>query len=81
MSANPSHVGLLELIGAGAEVGEFAHAAREAMAKGKGFSYALAIVRGRRQEATRLADGAASQASPARRWEPPDEEEDQHAQA
>ena len=55
IAANPSHAGLLELLAAGAEVGEFAQAAKEAIAKGKGFAYALAIVRGRRADAERIA--------------------------
>jgi hypothetical protein len=55
IGTNPSHPGLLELIATGAEVGEFSQAARQAIEKGKGFAYALAIVRGQRSDAAKLA--------------------------
>ena len=48
---NPSHPDLLALLAAGAEVHELAFAAREAVERGKGFAYALAVVRGRRADA------------------------------
>ena len=55
MTANPSHPVLLELLSAGAEIGEFVQAARDSVAKRKDFRYALGIVRGNRQDAARLA--------------------------
>jgi hypothetical protein len=55
ISTNPSHAVLLELLAQGAEVGEFVQAAREAVPKGKGFGYALGVVKGQREDAARLA--------------------------
>ncbi len=85
ISANPSHPTLLALIAQSADVGEFQQAAREAVAKGKRFDYALAIVRNRREEAQRVASSgalASSLAPPGARWEPPeDEPEVTHATA
>ena len=61
-SVNTSHPELLKLIADGAEVQEFVDAARAAVAKGKGFSYALGIVKGCREDARRLAQTATSTA-------------------
>jgi hypothetical protein len=52
---SPSHPGLLQLLEAGTTSEELADAAREAADKGKGFAYALAIVRGRREDAANAA--------------------------
>jgi hypothetical protein len=52
---NPSHPELLTLLAAGCTSEELAGAAGEAVAKGKGFAYALAIVRGRREDAAKAA--------------------------
>lgn len=49
--ANPGHIDLLRLLQAGATPEEFEGAAREAAGKGKGFAYALGIVKRRREEA------------------------------
>lgn len=77
MTANPSHAVLLELLKAGAEIGEFTQAAKEAVAKHKRFDYALAIVRNRRAEAAAFAsaagNGGSKPAESARTWEPPDD--------
>lgn len=54
---NPSHPELLALLAAGATVAEFVDAARDAVQRGKGFAYALGTVKGRRQDAARLAQG------------------------
>lgn len=54
-SVNPSHPDLAALINAGAEVGQFAAAARAATAKGKGFAYALGIVKSQMRDAASLA--------------------------
>jgi hypothetical protein len=54
-SVNPSHPDLAALIDAGAEVGQFAAAARAATAKGKGFAYALGIVKSQMRDAASLA--------------------------
>ena len=48
---NPGHAELLMLIDAGAGMREFEGAARAAVAKSKGFSYALGIVKKSRQDA------------------------------
>lgn len=50
-AVNPSHPKLLALLEAGITVDELAHAAGEAVAKGKGFAYALATAEGRRRDA------------------------------
>jgi uncharacterized protein YdaU (DUF1376 family) len=78
MAVNPSHATLLKLLEQGAEVGEFAQAAKEAVGRGKGFGYALGIVGGRRADAARLAtpNGHGKTTEPERSWEPPDEEDD-----
>lgn len=47
---NPGHPDLLKLIDAGATLDEFIGAASEARAKGKGFAYAIGIVKRRREE-------------------------------
>ena len=51
---NPSHPTLVALVEAGASAEEFAVAAKEAHDRGKGFSYALTIVKNRREEAAQL---------------------------
>jgi len=48
---NPGHLDLLRLIEAGATVDEFVGCAQEAVAKGKGFAYAVGTVKRRREEA------------------------------
>lgn len=49
--SNPTFVALVE---AGATLDEFVEAANTAKEKGKGFSYAIAIVKGRREDAANL---------------------------
>lgn len=51
---NPSHPKLQTLIESGATVEEFVEAAKKAVAGGKGFGYALAIVEGQRKDAAAL---------------------------
>jgi uncharacterized protein YdaU (DUF1376 family) len=52
---NPAHPTLIALCSAGATVGEFQHAARAAIAKGKAsFSYVIGIVKRQREEAATL---------------------------
>ena len=53
-AVNPGNVDLLSLLEAGAEVGNFQAAARIAVAKGKGFAYALGIVKSQLAEAQRM---------------------------
>lgn len=53
---NPSHPDLLALIDGGTDIGLFSTAAAQAVDKGKGFAYALGIVRGQLADAQRLAD-------------------------
>ncbi|MGZ8220018.1 MAG: YdaU family protein [Methylobacter sp.] len=48
--ANPQHPDLLELIAGGSELQEFVSAGSLAMDAGKGFAYALGIVKNRKQE-------------------------------
>lgn len=50
MQANPQHPDLLELIAGGSELQEFVSAGSLAMDAGKGFAYALGIVKNRKQE-------------------------------
>lgn len=68
---NPGHTDLLMLIEAGAAVEEFEGAAREAVAKGKGFAYAVGTVKRRRIEAAQTASqvlqGPMPRASPNRK--------------
>jgi hypothetical protein len=59
-SVNPSHPGLKVLIDKGADIGLFAEVARDCVAKKKPFSYALAVIKGRMQDAAALADTALS---------------------
>lgn len=54
-SVNPSHPDLAALLTAGAEVGQFAEAAKLATAKGKGFAYVLGIVKGQMADAQAMA--------------------------
>jgi uncharacterized protein YdaU (DUF1376 family) len=54
-SVNPQHPGFMSLIEQGADVGHFAAAARQAREKGKGFAYALGIVKGQLADAANLA--------------------------
>lgn len=51
--ANPDHPEFRQLVEAGVSSDEFASAAAEAVSRGKGFAYALATVRGRREDAAR----------------------------
>lgn len=51
---NPGHITLIELVNAGATVDEFVGAANDAKAKGKGFAYAIGIVKKRREEVANL---------------------------
>lgn len=60
IDVSSAHPLLLELLKAGAEIGEFVDAARRAVADGKRFAYALAIVRGQREDAARRAAEAQS---------------------
>lgn len=81
IDVTPSHPLLLELLRSGAEIGEFADAARRAVADGKRFAYALAIVRGQRADAAKQASAARVPAAAKRTWQPPDDtEEHQRAQ-
>jgi len=57
---NPSHPLLVQLLSQGAEIGEFADAARIAVEGKKGFSYALAIVKSRMEQTAELASDAMS---------------------
>lgn len=52
---SPSHPLLIDLLAKGAEVGDFADAARIAVEGKKGFSYALAIVKSRLEKTQELA--------------------------
>lgn len=51
--ASPSHPDLIALVDAGVSPPEFADAAADAVRRRKGFGYALATVRGRREDAAR----------------------------
>ena len=57
-SVNPQHPELLALLDDGAEIQEFVSAARIASEKGKGFAYAIGIVKGQRADAQRMAEEA-----------------------
>lgn len=57
---NPSHPDINALLAQGAEIGLFASAAREAVKKGKGFAYALAIVKGQIAGAQKIAAASIS---------------------
>jgi hypothetical protein len=59
-SVNPSHPDLQILIDKGADIGLFAEVARDCVAKGKPFAYALAVIKGRMKDAAALADTALS---------------------
>lgn len=50
---NPGHTDLRQLLETGSTVQDFIDAARTAANKGKGFAYAIAIVKSRREEAAR----------------------------
>jgi uncharacterized protein YdaU (DUF1376 family) len=63
-SVNPQHPGFMSLIDQGADVGHFASAARQAKEKGKGFGYALAIVKGQMEEAAAMANAPQAQGAP-----------------
>ncbi|MGB4061911.1 MAG: hypothetical protein WBK26_17035 [Burkholderiaceae bacterium] len=63
-AVNPSDPRLRELVKAGVQPEEFAAAATEAVAKGKKFAYALAVVAGRRTDAVQLAEAAARAGGP-----------------
>ena len=72
LDGHPDHPQLRALLAAGATIGEFECAARDAVGKGKGFAYAMAVVRGQREAAARIAIHPAVQDT--RRWEPPAED-------
>lgn len=64
---NPGHLDLLTLLNAGATRAEFEGAAMEAKDRGKGFAYAVGIVKRRREEAAKappLHQGAMPQRQP-----------------
>lgn len=61
---NPADPRLRELVKAGVQPEEFAAAATEAVAKGKKFAYALAVVAGRRTDAVQMAEAAARAGGP-----------------
>lgn len=64
---NPGHLDLLTLLNAGATRAEFEGAAVEAKDRGKGFAYAVGIVKRRREEAAKappLHQGAMPQRQP-----------------
>lgn len=52
---NPGHPKLLALLQAGADLAEFTGAAAEAVARKKGFAYALGMVANRRAEVASMA--------------------------
>jgi uncharacterized protein YdaU (DUF1376 family) len=52
---SPSHPALIAMVEQGATLGEFANAAAKALKAGKGFGYALGIVKGDREDAARVA--------------------------
>jgi hypothetical protein len=54
---NPGHPDLLALIDAGATEAEFAGAARAAVDRGKGFAYAMGMLKRQRAEASKSAQG------------------------
>lgn len=60
-SVSPSSPKLTALLDAGITIAELAESAREAVQKGKGFSYALAAAEGRRRDAATAALPAARQ--------------------
>jgi len=67
--ASPSHPDLIALVDAGVTLTEFADAAAEAVRRRKGFVYALATVRGRREDAARKGPvPAAPEPEPDRRF-------------
>jgi uncharacterized protein YdaU (DUF1376 family) len=51
---SPSHPALIAMVEQGATLGEFATAAAKALRAGKGFGYALGIVKGDREDAARM---------------------------
>lgn len=55
VDVSPSHPKLIALLDAGLTDDEIVHAGHDAKAKGKGFSYALAIAEGRRRDAANVA--------------------------
>lgn len=55
-SVNPSNQDLITLLDGGAELPDFVEAARLAVDVGKGFAYALGIVKGKRDDAKRKAE-------------------------
>lgn len=67
--ASPSHPDLMALVDAGVTLTEFADAAAEAVRRRKGFGYALATVRGRREDTARKGPvPAAPEPEPDRRF-------------
>lgn len=71
-AVNPAHPELQVLIDKGADIGLFASVARECVEKGKGFPYALAMVKGRMADAAALA--ATATAMPMTRGKAPQAE-------
>jgi hypothetical protein len=69
-SVNPQHPDLIALIEQGADVGQFAAAAKVARGKGKGFAYLLGVVKGQMADAALLASTAQSQPMPGARAQP-----------
>lgn len=67
-SCNPGDPRLLELIAQGATLAEFEGAAEEAVARKKGFAYALAMLEGRRKEAAEIALAPAAPAADPKAW-------------
>lgn len=66
-SVNPQHPELMALIEQGADVGNFAAAAKVAKSKGKGFAYLLGVVKGQMADAAKLANAQPAQATPGAR--------------
>ena len=62
-SVNPQHPGFMSLIDQGVDVGHFAAAARQAREKGKGFAYALAIVKGQIDDAVAMSKAPPKQSA------------------
>lgn len=61
---NPGHPDLLALLQAGASEAEFIGAARESVARNKGFAYAMGMLKRQRQDAAQAAQGMATGAMP-----------------
>jgi hypothetical protein len=63
-TVNPGHPDLLALLADGAEIQDFVDAARLARERGKGFSYAVGVVKGQRGDAQRMAAESRSKPKP-----------------